>query len=103
MGRARRAGGGTEVRARNWEGEAVATTIAALSSRGATLSVGNVRQEDDHRVDSGARMQVDAEGARYWVQCSCGWTSEPSLTAVLAEAAGEQHRTLAATRRHHRP
>jgi hypothetical protein len=48
-------------------------------------------------------MQVDADGARYWVRCSCGWTSEPSLTAVLAEAAGEQHRTLAATRRHHRP
>jgi hypothetical protein len=68
-----------------------------------TVSVGDVRQEDDHRVDSGARMQVDAEGARYWVRCSCGWTSEPSLTAVLAEAAGEQHRTLAATRRNHRP
>jgi hypothetical protein len=43
-------------------------------------------------------MQVDAEGARYWVRCSCGWTSEPSLTAVLAEAAGEQHRTLSKTR-----
>ena len=87
----------------NWEGDAGASTIAALSSRGVTLSVGDVRREDDHRVDSGARMQVDADGARYWVRCSCGWTSEPSLTAVLAEAAGEQHRTLAATRRHHRP
>ncbi len=53
-------------------------------------------------MDTGARMQVDAEGARYWVRCSCGWTSEPSLTAVLAEAAGEQHRTLARARRHHR-
>jgi hypothetical protein len=87
----------------NWEGVAWTGTIGPLSSRGAKLSVGNVRQEDDHRVDAGARMQVDAEGARYWVRCSCGWTSEPSLTAVLAEAAGEQHRTLAATRRHHRP
>ena len=47
-------------------------------------------------------MQVDAEGARYWVCCSCGWTSEPSLTAVLAEAAGEQHRTLSKTRSQHR-
>lgn len=44
-------------------------------------------------------MQVDADGARYWVRCSCGWTSEPSLTAVLAEAAGEQHRTLVNARR----
>ena len=103
MGRALTAGAGAENPLRNWEGEARTGTIAAQSSRGATLSVGNVRQEDDHRVDSGARMQVDAEGARYWVRCSCGWTSEPSLTAVLAEAAGEQHRTLAATRRHHRP
>jgi hypothetical protein len=47
-------------------------------------------------------MQVDAEGARYWVRCSCGWSSDPSLTAVLAEAAGEQHRTLSETRRQHR-
>jgi hypothetical protein len=101
--RASGAGVGTENPVENWEGEVWTGTIARLSSRGATLSVGNVRQEDDHRVDSGARMQVDAEGARYWVRCSCGWTSEPSLTAVLAEAAGEQHRTLAATRRHHRP
>jgi hypothetical protein len=45
-------------------------------------------------------MQVDAEGARYWVRCSCGWTSGSCLTAVLAEAAGEQHRTLARARRH---
>ena len=45
-------------------------------------------------------MEVDAEGARYWVRCSCGWTSTPSLTAVLAEAAGEQHRTLVAARRY---
>ncbi len=66
------------------------------------MSVRNVRKEDDHRVDTGARMQVDAEGARYWVRCSCGWTSEPSHTAVLAEAAGEQHRTLARIRRSHR-
>lgn len=44
-------------------------------------------------------MQVDADGARYWVRCSCGWTSDPCLTAVLAEAAGEQHHTLARTRR----
>jgi hypothetical protein len=102
VGRALNAGGAVSVK-ENWEGEAWASTIGALSSRGVKLSVGNVRQEDDHRVDSGARMQVDAEGARYWVRCSCGWTSEPSLTAVLAEAAGEQHRTLAATRRHHRP
>ena len=103
MRRARDAGGRMSNPVENWEGEAGASTIAALSSRGVTLSVGDVRREDDHRVDSGARMQVDAEGARYWVRCSCGWTSEPSLTAVLAEAAGEQHRTLAATRRHHRP
>jgi hypothetical protein len=80
-----------------------AATIAGPSSRGDTLALGDIRQEDDHRVDAGARMQVDAEGARYWVRCSCGWTSEPSLTAVLAEAAGEQHRTLAQTRRRHRP
>ena len=103
MGRALTAGAETDNPVENWEGGAWTSTIAALSSRGATLSVGNVRRENDHRVDSGARMQVDAEGARYWVRCSCGWTSEPSLTAVLAEAAGEQHRTLAATRRHHRP
>ncbi len=63
------------------------------------MSLGNMRREEDHRVDTGARMQVDAEGARYWVCCSCGWTSEPSLTAVLAEAAGEQHRTLVRARR----
>lgn len=44
-------------------------------------------------------MQVDAEGTRYWVQCSCGWTSDPSMTGVLAEAAGEQHRTLVRVRR----
>jgi len=44
-------------------------------------------------------MQVDAEGARYSVRCSCGWSSEPSMTAVLAEAAGEQHRTLVQARR----
>ncbi len=66
------------------------------------MSVGNVRQDDGHRVDAGARMEVDAGGARYWVRCSCGWTSEPALTAVLAEAAGEQHRTLARARRQHR-
>jgi len=58
-----------------------------------------VRQEDDHKVDAGPRMQVDAQGTRYWVECSCGWTSEPSVTAVLAEAAGEQHRTLVQVRR----
>jgi hypothetical protein len=62
--------------------------------------VGYVRQDDEHRVDTGARMQVDSDGARYLVRCSCGWSSEPSLTAVLAEAAGEQHRTLVQTRRH---
>ena len=67
------------------------------------MTLGDVRQGDEHRVDTGARMQVDADGARYWVRCSCGWTSEPSFTAVLAEAAGEQHRTLAQTRRQHRP
>jgi hypothetical protein len=103
MGRALNVGGRVSDPVENWEGEPGTSTIAALSSRGVTLSVGDVRREDDHRVDSGARMQVDADGARYWVRCSCGWTSEPSLTAVLAEAAGEQHRTLAATRRHHRP
>lgn len=43
-------------------------------------------------------MEVGADGARYWVRCSCGWTSEPSVTGVLAEAAGEQHRTLARVR-----
>jgi len=48
-------------------------------------------------------MEVGAEGTRYWVRCSCGWTSEPSLTAVLAEAAGEQHRTLVRVRRRQRP
>jgi hypothetical protein len=58
-----------------------------------------VREDDEHRVDAGARMQVDLDGARYWVRCSCGWSSEPSLTAVLAEAAGEQHRTLVQARR----
>ena len=84
----------------NWVAAATPGTITALSSKGMTVSVGDVRQEDDHRVDAGARMQVDAEGARYWVRCSCGWTSEPSMTAVLAEAAGEQHRTLARARRH---
>jgi len=44
-------------------------------------------------------MQVDADGARYSVRCSCGWSCEPSMTAVLAEAAGEQHRTLVQARR----
>ena len=63
---------------------------------------GDVRQEDEHRVDTGARMEFDAEGARYWVRCSCGWTSEAAHTAVLAEAAGEQHRTLARARRSQR-
>ncbi|MGI8983945.1 MAG: hypothetical protein ACR2HM_05360 [Acidimicrobiales bacterium] len=63
------------------------------------MLVRDVQEEDDHRVDAGARMQVDADGARYWVRCSCGWTSGPSVTAVLAEAAGEQHRTLTDTRR----
>jgi hypothetical protein len=67
--------------------------------RAVTVSVGDVRKDDEHRVDAGARMQVDAEGARYWVRCSCGWTSDPSFTAVLAEAAGEQHRTLVQARR----
>ncbi|MDQ4069337.1 MAG: hypothetical protein M3203_07690 [Actinomycetota bacterium] len=61
-----------------------------------------MRQEDDHRVDAGARMEFGADGARYWVRCSCGWSSDPALTAVLAEAAGEQHRTLARARRSHR-
>jgi len=75
---------------------------AAVEQGRQIVSVRDVRREDDHRVDAGARMQVDADGARYWVRCSCGWTSEPSLTAVLAEAAGEQHRTLAQTRRQHR-
>ena len=46
-------------------------------------------------------MEVNAEGAHYWVRCSCGWTSEPSVTAVLAEAAGEQHCTLVQARRQH--
>lgn len=45
-------------------------------------------------------MEVDANGARYWVRCSCGWSSEGCMTAVLAEAAGEQHRTLVRARRH---
>ncbi|HEX3394885.1 MAG TPA: hypothetical protein VHS52_10180 [Acidimicrobiales bacterium] len=58
-----------------------------------------MRDEDEHRVDAGARMEVDVDGARYWVRCSCGWSSAPSLTAVLAEAAGEQHRTLVQARR----
>jgi hypothetical protein len=85
-----------------WVLQPPTSTIPARVKQGRNVSVGNVRKEDDHRMDAGARMQVDADGARYWVRCSCGWTSEPSLTAVLAEAAGEQHRTLAATRRHHR-
>lgn len=67
------------------------------------MSVRDVQDEDGHTVDAGARMQVDADGARYWVHCTCGWTSGPSITAVLAEAVGEQHRTLTATRRQSRP
>jgi hypothetical protein len=67
------------------------------------VSVGDVREKDVHKVDAGPRMQVDAEGTRYSVRCSCGWSSEPSLTAVLAEAAGEQHRTLVDVRRRRRP
>jgi len=35
----------------------------------------------------------------YTVVCSCGWVSEISGTAVLAEADGEQHLTMARRRR----
>ena len=66
------------------------------------MSVGDVAEQEVHKVD-GPRMQVDSDGARYWVRCTCGWSSEPSLTGVLAEAAGEQHRTLVQVRRQHRP
>lgn len=58
-----------------------------------------MRQDKGHKVESGPRMQVDAEGTTYWVRCTCGWTSAPSHTAVLAEAAGEQHCTLVQARR----
>jgi len=69
-----------------------------LPGRARIVLVGNVAEQDAHKV-AGPRMQVDAEGTRYWVQCSCGWTSDPSMTGVLAEAAGEQHRTLVRVRR----
>ena len=53
-----------------------------------------------HRVDLGARLQLGPAGQRlYSVRCTCGWVSETCGTAVLAEADGEQHLTLAQTRR----
>jgi hypothetical protein len=75
---------------------------SGLSGRTVIVSVGDVGEQDVHKVD-GPRMQVDSDGTRYWVRCSCGWSSEPSLTGVLAEAAGEQHRTLVRVRRQSRP
>jgi hypothetical protein len=53
-----------------------------------------------HRLE-GTAMTSGADGQRGWViGCSCGWRSEVAGTEVLAAADGEQHLTLAATRRH---
>lgn len=53
-----------------------------------------------HRVSSGASLHLGPNGERhYTVSCSCGWVSETCGTAVLAEADGEQHLTLARKRR----
>jgi hypothetical protein len=61
------------------------------------------RVRAEHRLDSGARLQVGPHGQRlYTVVCSCGWVSEASGTAVLAEADGEQHLTMALSRRDRR-
>lgn len=51
---------------------------------------------EQHKVDRGPRLQLGPDGRRwYLVSCLCGWESEPSGTAVLAEAAAEQHVTFA--------
>lgn len=58
------------------------------------------RVRAEHRLDNGARLQMGPQGERlYTVVCSCGWVSEVSGTAVLAEADGEQHLTMALSRR----
>lgn len=59
-----------------------------------------VRAGAEHRINAGARLHLGTQGQRlYSVTCSCGWTSESCSTAVLAEADGEQHLTLAQVRR----
>jgi len=51
----------------------------------------------EHRVAPGLRLEMGIDGQRWYVSaCSCGWTSEASGTAVLAEAAAEQHVTMSA-------
>jgi hypothetical protein len=51
-----------------------------------------------HRV-GGPRLQSGVDGIRaYFTECECGWVSEQCASAVLAEADGEQHRTMSARR-----
>jgi len=50
----------------------------------------------EHRVEPGLRLEMGTDGERwYHSACSCGWSSEPCGTAVLAEAVAEQHVTMA--------
>lgn len=47
----------------------------------------------DHTV-GGPCLSVSDTTRWFFVRCRCGWQSEGFATAVLAEAAGEQHALL---------
>ena len=47
-----------------------------------------------HRLVLAVELDPNGSDLRHVARCSCGWASEPAATAVLAEAAGEQHATM---------
>lgn len=47
-----------------------------------------------HRVSLAGGIQPHEAGLSHDARCSCGWSSGPCATPVLAEAAAEQHLTL---------
>lgn len=70
--------------------------LPEIARIGKASPVNGTRLSDDHSLRGGARMRYDESGSRFFVSCRCGWESEPCLTAVLADAAGEQHLQLQA-------
>ena len=52
-----------------------------------------------HRFALTGELEPNGSGLRHVARCSCGWTSEPGASPVMAEAAAEQHVTLQRTTR----
>lgn len=52
-----------------------------------------------HGIEVMSRREFEDDDVSHLARCSCGWLGDLCATAVLAQAAGEQHLTLEAASR----